>query len=177
VDQAFSIAHLPMPPRNWTGAESAYRLETAFPNFFLDTLVDQPIETAQQDPIKRLGLMAGRLDELAAMDHDLMVERYLDHHLDSLARAYCQLKTLQARTAEAPEPWRDYLDQAVARLNQALVADHAQVSLSGYPSDLRDERLSAWWRDQWDRFAHALRAWPAIRQVARHCTAGVPRVE
>jgi len=163
IDQPFSIAHLPIPPRQWSGKDNDYRLPGNFPGFFLEDLVERPIETPLREPLQRLGLVARRFEELAAMNHAEVLEHALDRRLDNMSRAYCRLKAMQAPNEGAPQPWRDFVDRAVSALNRALVETEAAAGLSGYPADLRGEALTAWWRDSWSQFAQALRVWPAVR--------------
>jgi hypothetical protein len=169
LDQAFAVPHLPTPRRRWSAAESAFSTRESFPGFILNLFSETPLPSDSQDPLRRLALVANQFDELAERRHQRLVTQYIDERLSSRARRYVHLKSLRAECADAPPSWLAYLDAALADLNQKLADNPVETSLRGYPESLSDVALSEWWQDFWRRFAQALRAWPALRQAARHC--------
>lgn len=169
LDQAWAVPHLPIPARRWSEVDSAFNTDTTFPTFILGMLIERPPQSDFQDPVRRLGRVAGQFEELSELDHRRVMARFIDQRLESRASRYVHLKKLRAECAGAPQPWLDYLDQAISALNLLLADNPVEAELRGYPSQLSGPRLSDWWQDFWKRFGHSLRAWPALRQAARHC--------
>ncbi len=168
IEQPWAIAHLPIPPRNWPPEAQRFYIDQPFPAFAASWVTRDRGEPGPAEPLGRLARVARRYEDLAEMD-DAALRRLADEErLGALTRDYREL--LEARQAAgdtAPERWRAFLDDALARIDQALVDNPPDRPIRGYPATLENEALLAWWREFWRGFARALRAWPAIRQAAR----------
>lgn len=169
VDNAWAIPHLPIPARRWTDENRAFRIHEPFPNFILSMISDHSDTSNSRDPMRRQARLARMWEDLADMNHEQLRDHYLDKRLAARARQLCHLKMLREECEGAPSAWLDYLDQALERLNRKIIDNPVDFRLTGYPKDLEDERLTAWWQAFANQFAHAIRSWPAIRQAARQC--------
>jgi len=167
VDNAWALPHLPIPERRWTAEDRSFDTRQPFPQFILSMVSEHTRASNSTDPMRRLGHLARLWEDLADLDHAHLRDHYLDKRLETMAHDFNHLKATRAASEGAPRAWLDYLDEALDRLNQALIDNPVEATLRGYPDRLENERLTVWWREFFGQFAHAIRSWPAIRQAAR----------
>ncbi len=167
VDLPWAIAHLPIPPREWSAEERRFDTRQPFPRFAMAWVEQHKHRATATEPLKRLGQLARLYEELAERSVADIRRVYEDAGLEAKARDFRELQRALAEAVEAPPAWRAFLQDAVERLNRELIDNPADAQVDGYPEHLEGDALVAWWREFWGDFARALRAWPAIRQAAR----------
>lgn len=169
LEQCWAAPHLPLPERPLDAKDRAFLAGRAFPIFFMTELHENPPPCTGDDPLKRYARMAQVFTDLADLAPGELVRYYQHRKLEQQSRDYCHLKHLREKQASAPRAWLTWLDRAIRELHEQLVRNPADLQLRGFPENLAGDRLGAWWQLFWRRLAHALQAWPAIRQAARHC--------
>lgn len=168
VDQPWAIVHDPLPVREWSEKEQQFQTGQPFERLGLRRVEENMGSSKARDPLKRLGHLARLYEDLADMDDQAMKSAYQDTRIGAQATNYRHLQeALDEAGDSAPQRWLAFLGEGLEKLNQELIDNPPDVTVTGYPADLQGQALIDWWRGFWTEFARALRMWPAIRQAAR----------
>ena len=82
------------------------------------------------------------------------------------------LDRLLTAAESAPVDWQNYLRNGIQQLNADLErASRDDFSVKGYPDNLDEEDLFAFWKETWYGFAATLETWPKIRKAAKELVA------
>ena len=118
------------------------------------------------DPAARLQGAAARLRDLGGADSRALqayLREFLAHRrsqrIEALQRSY-------AAAPDAPEPWRADL-RAQIEANGKAVSVGGVARLGGWPQDVDADTASAMLRDDANRMADGLDAWPQLWSIAR----------
>jgi hypothetical protein len=168
ADQAWAIAHLPMPERDWGRNEGRFDTSQPFENFALAAMSGDRGQSKAREPLKRLGHLARVFDDLAEQDRNELRRDYARSQVEGRATDFRELTQALEDAASGPENWKRFLGEALERLNLELVENPDDQPIRGYPAGLEGDALLEWWQTYWREFGQALRAWPAIRQAARN---------
>ncbi len=168
ADQAWAITHLPIPERHWSAEEQRFATAQPFESFALATMSGDRGQSRAREPLKRLGHLARVFDDLADLDAKELRRDYARSQVEGRATDFRDLTQAMEQAAEAPERWKQFLGEALERLNLELVENPDDRPIRGYPEHLEGDALLEWWQGYWRDFGQALRAWPAIRQAAKN---------
>jgi hypothetical protein len=168
ADQAWAVAHLPIPERRWSEKEQRFDTSQPFENFALAAMSGDRARSMAREPLKRLGHLARVFDDLAETDTKELRRDYARSQVEGRATDFRDLTQALEAAGDAPERWKRFLGEALERLNHELVDNPEDRPIQGYPPGQEGDALLAWWQDYWRDFGQALRAWPAIRQAARN---------
>lgn len=168
ADQAWAIAHLPLPERDWGKNERRFDTAQPFEHFALAAMSGDRGQSKAREPLKRLGHLARVFDDLAEQDREELRRDYARSQVEGRATDFRDLTQALEHAADGPENWKRFLGEALERLNLELVENPAEQPIRGYPEGIEGDALLDWWQTYWRDFGQALRAWPAIRQAARN---------
>jgi hypothetical protein len=168
ADQAWAVAHLPVPERRWSEEEQRFDTSQPFQNFALAAMSGDRGHSRAREPLKRLGHLARVFDDLSDTDTAELRRDYARSQVEARATDFRDLTQALEAAGDAPERWQRFLEEALERLNLELVENPEDGPIRGYPPGQEGDALLAWWQGYWRDFGQALRAWPAIRQAAKN---------
>ena len=168
ADQAWAIAHLPIPERRWTKEEQRFDTAQPFESFALAAMSGDRGHSKAREPLKRLGHLARVFDDLADTDTAELRRDYARSQVEGRATDFRELSQALEAAGDAPDRWKQFIGEALDRLNHELVQNPEDRPIRGYPPGQEGDALLTWWQGYWREFGQALRAWPAIRQAARN---------
>lgn len=168
VDVAFPLALMQIAPG--AGADDALgRPDTAQCLAGLTAHVAQDVYAA--DPEHRLGVLAAKLDDMAAASDDTLgtyLAEYLAYHRSSVVQ---RMQQAFAGTSSPPVYWLADLRAAVEAQGKALAGGEVP-RLAGWPVHADAAACMAAFRVELRGLAAGLRAWPAAFAIAQTQSAG-----
>ena len=172
LDYPWAVPHLPIPDRTWQHKDLKFSLEQTFPSFLFDKMLEYRSNCQAHNPEGRLAALAAWYRDLAGATPESLRAMHQDYTLDSGASKLKTLDSLLTAAESAPVDWQNYLRNGIQQLNADLErASRDDFSVKGYPDNLDEEDLFAFWKETWSGFAATLETWPEIRKAAQELVA------
>jgi len=172
MDYPWAAPHLPLLERSKSVEETEFGLDANFPQFFYEWVGLQKDRCLAVDIESRLAHLAQVFIDLGSSSHQQLAELYRDERAQTGCSTLLNLNEALARTQNAPENWREFLQKGFHKLNADLAASIGDLSIAGTPASLSDEELAALWCRFWRGYGVALKAWPEIRRAAQEVVEG-----
>ena len=96
-----------------------------------------------------------------------IINLHAENWLENKTTRLSSLHTTLEESAGAPQPWIDYLQQAIKHTQKASFDKTDPAEAKESTNDLKGDELIEFWQASWDGFGRALPAWPEIRLEAK----------